>query len=440
MASITTDAAGNKRIKFYDLTGRQRSVRIGKINKKTASLLCEAVEQILSARRLGHPLDGPTADRLSHLSPQFREKFERVGLLATVDVPEQILLGHFLKSYIDGRSDLKPGTVANLQHAAENLLTYFGEERTLDSITAGHADEFRVWTFTRKVRPLAKNTSNRLASRSKQFFEHAYKKKIVSENPFGHLKSLAVRGTRERQRFIERETITRVIAACPNADWRLIVSLCRFGGLRISEACNLRWDQIDWDQRRIRVRCEKTEHHEGREWREIPFFPEIVPHLEESWELAPERAEMVIEQYRTAQNLRKPFQDILANAEIEVWPKPFQNLRSTRETELLREGHPEYVVVHWLGNTPKVAREHYLQITELDYLRAEAPAPSTDLPRPGPKSGPAGSGRERQALHPGPKATGGNPCRTTVSRSSTLGATTCQSREKESSYPARIRT
>ena len=43
-----------------------------------------------------------------------------------------------------------------------------------------------------------------------------------------------------------------------------------------------------------------------------------------------------------------------------------QNLRSTRQTELTRE-LPVHVVACWMGNSPKVANEHYLQVTEDDY-------------------------------------------------------------------------
>ena len=58
-----------------------------------------------------------------------------------------------------------------------------------------------------------------------------------------------------------------------------------------------------------------------------------------------------------------------ARAGVEVWPKPFQNLRSSRQTELEQE-HPTYVVCEWLGNTPGVAFKHYLTVTDDDYQKA----------------------------------------------------------------------
>ena len=56
-------------------------------------------------------------------------------------------------------------------------------------------------------------------------------------------------------------------------------------------------------------------------------------------------------------------------AGLEPWAKLFQNLRSTRETELA-ETYPIHVVCAWIGNTAAVAAKHYLQVTDADFDRA----------------------------------------------------------------------
>ena len=68
-------------------------------------------------------------------------------------------------------------------------------------------------------------------------------------------------------------------------------------------------------------------------------------------------------------NLRTGLQKILRRANVEAWPKLFQNLRASRETELMRS-HPAHVVYAWLGNSREVAQDHYLMVTEDDYERA----------------------------------------------------------------------
>ena len=46
-----------------------------------------------------------------------------------------------------------------------------------------------------------------------------------------------------------------------------------------------------------------------------------------------------------------------------VIPNQFQNLRSTRETELADQ-FPIQVVCDWIGNTEAIASKHYLQVTD----------------------------------------------------------------------------
>ena len=61
-------------------------------------------------------------------------------------------------------------------------------------------------------------------------------------------------------------------------------------------------------------------------------------------------------------NLGTRFRKIIQRAGVEVWPKPFQNCRASRQTELEQQ-FPTYVVCAWLGNMPTVAHKHYLTVT-----------------------------------------------------------------------------
>ena len=102
------------------------------------------------------------------------------------------------------------------------------------------------------------------------------------------------------------------------------------------------------------------------------MFPELQPYLQEAFELASPGAEEVISRYRKSNaNLRTQLLRILRKAGVEPWPRLFQNLRATRETELA-DAFPLHVVTTWLGNTPKVADKHYLQVTPEHYALAVA--------------------------------------------------------------------
>jgi len=152
----------------------------------------------------------------------------------------------------------------------------------------------------------------------------------------------------------------------------LIVALARFGGLRTpSETMALRWSDINWEKNRVRVPSPKTEHHSGGGSRIIPLFPDLRPYLEEAWDEAEPGTEYVITRYRgdSRLNLRSRLLDIIRLAGLKEWPKLFQNLRSTRETELA-ERFPMHVVCAWIGNSEPVAAKHYLQLTDEHFERA----------------------------------------------------------------------
>ncbi len=120
----------------------------------------------------------------------------------------------------------------------------------------------------------------------------------------------------------------------------------------------------------MRVRSPKTEHHAGGESRIVPLFPELRPYLEEVWEQAEPGTEFVITQYRsTNQHLRSRLLDIIWAAGLKEWPKLFQNMRSTRETELA-EQFPMHVVCKWIGNSEPVAAKFYLQVTDDHFAKA----------------------------------------------------------------------
>ena len=74
--------------------------------------------------------------------------------------------------------------------------------------------------------------------------------KIVSENPFKGIKPGSMANA-DRAFFVTREATTKLIEACPDREWRLIIALSRYGGLRCpSETLTLEWSDVNWEQGR----------------------------------------------------------------------------------------------------------------------------------------------------------------------------------------------
>lgn len=150
-----------------------------------------------------------------------------------------------------------------------------------------------------------------------------------------------------------------------------MLGLARYGGLRFpSEIALLRWSDIHWDAERITVTSPKTQRY-GKATRVVPLFPELRSFLDEAYFRDDGYKTWVVPMLagNADKNLGTTFRKIIRRAGVETWPKPFQNCRSSRQTELEQE-FPTYVVCAWMGNTPTVAHKHYLTVTDEHFATA----------------------------------------------------------------------
>jgi integrase len=373
MASVNKDSKGRWRVQFK--IGKRHTLRLGRqISEKAANEVGRHIDQILESRKHGLAVPADTVMWIANLPNELRLQLVQMKVIEDTGSRAVSTLGGFLSEYLRSRTDIEAGTKSNLETAKRWLIEFFGEQRQLDSITPGEADEYRVWLGSEGKQ--APNTVKRLCGRAKQFFRAALRRRVIRENPFQDMKKLIVGASpRERIKDIDAVTVQRVLDACPNAHWRAIFALARYGGMRVpSEIVLLRWGDIDWTNGTILVNCQKTKGHEGKELRITPLFPELRRELEAWRAEAPKDREFVLKAAISPKtNLRTGLIKILKRAGIKPWPKLYQNLRSSRVRELRNQGFRENIVAQWLGHSVKIADEHYDQITDDQFRRAIAP-------------------------------------------------------------------
>ena len=411
MASVCTDSKGFRRVVFKGLNGKRRPIHLGQCSMKYAVGVAGHVEEIVKAAIRGQAEPRATSEWLADLSPIMEAKLVAVGLIHPRDAAKELTLGEFLDAYLARRSDVKAGTAVFYGHTKRNLLDVFGADRPLSSITPADADDFRRHLQTtvaesspakndekpKKKKALAAATVARRCSLARTFFKDAVRRKLIAENPFDDVVGGPSHNS-ARQRIIDQATIAKAIDACPNAEWRLLVALSRFGGLRVpSEPCSMRWRDIDWSGNRMTVHSPKTEHHTDKAERVVPIFTELRPYLDEvfaaaskGFEQTVNADEWILPRFRSEAanagdwrgvNLRTQFLKIIKRAGLTPWPRLWHNLRASRQTEL-EEQFPSHVVCAWLGNSEAIARKHYLQVREVDFQKA-ARIPARGAPASG---------------------------------------------------------
>lgn len=369
MASVICDkATGRRTIQFVARDGKRPKIGLGRATAKEAETAKLFVEDLLTCLRIGKSPKSATAEWIASAPDTMRRRLEKTGLIVQRERAEVPTLGDWLERYIAGRTDAKFRTHLNFEAARKALLAFFGTDRRLNEITIGDCKDFRVWLST--TRNLAEGTLRRLCKRCKQFLAAAVDHGLIAKNPFTGMKQLG-EYAEDRFYFVTRAEAEAVLDACPDAEWRLIFALARFGGLRVpSELLLLEWADIDWAKQGFTVRSPKTEAYQGKGSRFVPIFPELKPYLDDAFSLAAPGARYIISRYRSGrQNLRTQLTKIVQRAGLTVWPKLFVNLRSACQTELV-ETFPVHVVTKWLGNSPAVAARNYLQTTQEHFEKA----------------------------------------------------------------------
>ncbi len=387
MASISKGGNGTKRIVFYDANRTRHFVRLGKIPMKTAETIKIHVESLVAAQTMKVSVDAETAHWVNSISDKIHRRLADTGLIP----PRMAVgtLGEVIPQIIEEKAiDAKPATVEIWRQSESSLYRFFGEDRRIDQIAESEAKEFCRW--------LAKNGSLKQSTALKQstvakrmqhvhsFFLHLTRKGYIASNPFTGLAKKAEVNTKPNL-YIEEERILRIMDHAPDAEWRLIIALWRFAGLRAaSEVLSLKWEHILWDERMIEVQAPKTEHHQGKGSRKIPFFPHIEGCLREALEQAGKDAVYVVEKhaplylrgqkervYISRQgNLGTVFKKIIRRAGHKPWKKLIHNLRASLETDLLNGKYGRFwlhTIAGWLGHSVKVMLTHYGRIQQADY-------------------------------------------------------------------------
>jgi len=363
-AFLRTDGRNGWRVRFY-LRKKRRELYLAGVSKKVAETVayhCGEIAGALSANTKPAPESAAWANGTEGNLRENLVAWEMADPMSPrLKTDAGRYLGAYLDAYIAGRTDVKPNTIIAFKQARRELCNYFGERCVMRSILLADASR---WRNAMLAKPLSIASVSLFVKKAKTMFAEALRGLLLTESPFANLKG-GNEANPSRQRFIDRATADKVLNACPDADWRVIFALCRFGGLRCpSEVRSLRWVDIDSDEGRLRIDSPKTG------LRFCPLFPELRAVLSDAWHAAPEGAVYCVGRYRDGEsNLRSQLGRILERAGVAPWPKLFQNLRSTRRTEL-QEQFPSHVIDVWLGHSTKVAERHYLQVTDEHWGRA----------------------------------------------------------------------
>ncbi len=224
-----------RRIEFDPVEGgRRQRLRLGRVTGRDGEDFKRRLEEVIRDLRLARAHTGSLCEWLNGLTPAMQKRFQKLGLLQASRRAAQSL-GDFLDSYKD-KARVKGGTLTVYGHTMRNLLDHFGRSRMLQTIGPIDAIEFKE--YLEQVdraygkRPLARATVNRRIKMAKQFFASAKGKELISKNPFDGIKGGHQRNA-DRLVCVDAVWVDTLVEHCDEQDWKLLLLLGRYGGLRI---------------------------------------------------------------------------------------------------------------------------------------------------------------------------------------------------------------
>jgi integrase len=277
-------------------------------------------------------------------------------------------LGEFLTRYLTVRkAEVAPGTLELHERTGTYLKEFFGKDVRLDEITKATARDFMAALadnkLTTKVKPSACTVNQHLRN-ARRMFALAVDDELLLANPFDRL-ARANPPSKAWHEVTDEEFSQMMAAARP--DWRILLGLARWAGLRRGEALDLRWDQVDWDHHRLTVIANEEWQPKDKDKRVVPIVPELYALLLAAFQEAAEGQKKLVPGTINARNIDRDFKVLCRRSGVVPWKKPMHTLRKTCLTRWAKE-HPQHVVKEWAGHgDERTTSQYYLKVSEREY-------------------------------------------------------------------------
>jgi integrase len=308
------------------------------------------------------------------------------------DPPRNITLQEFAREHKElMKGNLAPSTLKMHLAALELFAKEFGWSYPMSKVISKDIERFRagrlkaglsVWSANREIRTL------------KRIFNLAISRHYLSEgsNPCWGVSFIKV--TPKQPTYCSPDDFQKIFEKAPDTFWRTLLVTIYATGLRLREAMNLTWDDIDFEKNQLRVSPkEKSEwiqawQPKDHEFRLIPL-PEQVMTLLATWQsLAPEKCPYVfldegrwefyrqkvsVDQWRAGQdlmnNLLRRFRTICRRAGVALYT--IHDFRRSCITNWAKK-LPLHVVQKLAGHSDiKTTQMYYLSIQSEDLRKAQ---------------------------------------------------------------------
>jgi site-specific recombinase XerD len=294
-------------IDYVNLRGKRIRRSLGVKDKRLAEIKLKEIELQLAKGKLGYAIDKYLED--------------------------------FIEEYLNWSENTKAkNTYLTDKKSLNSFKEYFGNVK-LSQINMLTLEAWKVWLV--ETKKLSKTTANIRIRHIKSALSKAVEWNYLEENPAKNLKQYKV--PKEKPKFLTEKEIKKVFSCIKNKTHLAVFNLLYLTGMRLSEALNLEWEDINFDEGFLVVRNKKDFHTKNYKERHIPIHPKLNEYLEHLKIISKEK--VVPYSNNTIWSL---FQKYSKKSGIKVTP---HMLRHSFATHLVNKGVSLQVIKEILGHS-----------------------------------------------------------------------------------------
>jgi len=297
---------------------------------------------------------------MDNASQQYSFEKKEVSITIYKDIPE------YVKMYIAAKAteNLTKGTLSNYYNLLKNFF------RTVcKPISDISSNDIRLYLFNYKQkRNVCDRTLEQMRIYLNCFFDWCLNEEFISKNPVSRVSTIHFH---ERQReVISASELERMRFSCNTLREKALIDVLYSTGCRVSELCQLRVDDIDWETRSVHII-----HGKGDKERTTYLNAEsaisLHAYLNSRTDISPYVFVGIGSRANGRLNKRTIEETVKAIAERAGIAKNItpHNIRHTFATTLIRNGCPVEHVQRMLGHAKLSTTMIYARINDEDVRR-----------------------------------------------------------------------
>lgn len=272
------------------------------------------------------------------------------------DTNEKIIKSFVACMIVEGRS---PKTLRQYSYSLKRFFSYIGN-KPYDQV---NAYDVRAWLASLKMSG-SKNVSVRNQKNNiTPFFTWLHNDGVIAKNPCAPIRPIKVE--QEEKSCFSSEEIDTIRSVCKNSKERAMVEMLLSSGLRVSELCNLKLADVDFNSLTVYVK-----HGKGGKDRTTFMSPVAKKYVYKYLDETPYKSEYLftskyVKPY-TPDGIQSVTRHLSERCGIYIHPHRF---RRTLASDLARKGMPIQEIQKLLGHTSIETTRKYTD-TKIDKVQA----------------------------------------------------------------------